>query len=219
MSKKLEEKQRRRQIEEEREAARRRAARKRNILTWGVVLVVTALVVFLIGMEKQKESGPVGVGETAAGCDSVQTPEAAGANHVDNGESVAYATSPPTSGDHWIDPAPSGYNPPSSLGEIPAERIVHNMEHGQVAIWYSPDAPSAVVDDLEGYFDNTSGAVALLVEPFEGIEAPYNFTITAWGASQSCEEVSEDVLDAFRERFQGKGPENVGIPTFTADAG
>lgn len=106
-----------------------------------------------------------------------------------------------------------------SLGEMPAERVVHNMEHGQVIIWFSPDAPSTVVDDLEGYFDNTSGAVALLVEPFEGIETPYNFTITAWGASQSCEEVSEDVLDAFRERFQGKGPENVGIPTFTADAG
>ncbi|MPZ68127.1 MAG: DUF3105 domain-containing protein [Actinobacteria bacterium] len=217
MSKKLEEKQRRRQIQEERDAARRRAARKRNILTWGVVLVVMALVVLLIGMEKQRESGPVGVDDAAAGCNTIETPEDEGATHVDDGTPVTYGTSPPTSGDHWIDPAPSGFNPPSSLGEMPTERIVHNMEHGQVVIWYAPDAPSDVVDDLEGYFDNTSGAGALLVEPYEGIETPYNFTITAWGATQSCEEVSEDILDAFRERFQGKGPENVGIPTFTAE--
>lgn len=218
MSKKLEEKQRRRQIEEERNAARRRAARKRNLITWGVVVVVTSLVVALIYIQKQEESGPVGVGETAAGCTEIETPEEQGATHVDDGTPVQYSTSPPTSGDHWANPAPSGFNPPSSLGETPIERIVHNMEHGQIIVWYSPDAPASVIDDIEGYFDNTSAASSLLGEPYEAIESPYNFTITAWGGTQSCQEVSESVLDEFRERFQGKGPEKIpGIETFSAD--
>ena len=51
---------------------------------------------------------------------------------------------------------------------MPIERIVHNLEHGQIVIWYSPDAPTNVIDDIEGYFDNTDGAIALLVEPYEG---------------------------------------------------
>ena len=215
MSKKLEEKQRRRQIEEERDSARRRAARKRNFLTWGVVVVVASLVVVLIALEKKKESGPVGVDPTAAGCTEIETPEEMPtADHVDDGTRVQYSTDPPTSGDHWLDPAPSGFNPPSSVGDPPAERFLHNMEHGQIVFWYRPDAPQTVIDDLEGYFGNTTGGAAILGQPYEAVPASYNFTMTTWGASQSCKEVSEDIINAFREEFQGKGPEQVGVPTF-----
>lgn len=217
MSKKLEEKQRRRQIEEERDTARRRAARKRNLLTWGVVVVVTSLVVVLIYFQKKDEEGPVGVDPTAASCTEIETPEEMPtADHVDDGTAVQYSTDPPTSGDHWEDPAPTGFNPPSSVGDPPTERFVHNMEHGEIVFWYRPDAPQTVIDDLEGYFDNTSGTVAILGQPYEALPASYNFTMTAWGASQSCKEVSEDSIDAFREEFQGKGPEQVGTPTFSA---
>ena len=217
MSKKLEEKQRRRQIEDEREAARRRAARKRNFLTWGVVVVVASLVVVLIALEKKKESGPVGVDQTAAGCTEIETPEEMTANHVDDGTAVQYSTDPPTSGDHWLDPAPSGFNPPSSVGDPPTERLLHNMEHGQIIFWYRPDSPQTVIDDLEGYFDSTTGGAAILGQPYETVPASYNFTMTGWGASQSCKEVSEDIINAFREEFQGRGPEQIpGIPTFSA---
>ncbi len=217
MSKKLEEKQRRRQIEEERDAARKRAARKRNFLTWGVVVVVASLVVVLIALEKDKESAPVGVDPTAASCTEIETPEEMPtADHVDDGTAVQYSTDPPTSGDHWLDSAPSGFSPPSAVGDLPAERFLHNMEHGEIVFWYRPDAPQTVIDDLEGYFDNTTDAVALLGQPYEAVPATYNFTMTAWGASQSCKEVSEDTIDAFREEFQGKGPEQVGTPTFSA---
>lgn len=217
MSKKLEEKQRRRQIEDEREAARKRAGRKRNFLTWGVVVVVASLVVVLIALEKDKESAPVGVDQTAAGCTEIETPEEMPtANHVDDGTAVQYSTDPPTSGDHWLDPAPSGFNPPSSVGDPPTERFVHNLEHGEIVFWYRPDAPQTVIDDLEGYFDNTTTAVAILGQPYEGVPSTYNFTMTAWGASQSCKEVSEDTINAFREQFQNKGPEQVGVPPFSA---
>jgi hypothetical protein len=218
MSKKLEEKQRRRQIEEERESARRRAARKRNFLTWGVVVVVAALVVTLIALEKKKDAGPVGVDPAVASCTEIQNPDLMPtANHVDDGTTVQYSTNPPTSGDHWLDPAPAGFNPPSALGDPPNERLVHNMEHGQIIFWYRPDA-SAVIDDLQAYFDNTNAGIALLGQPYEGVPASYNFTMTAWGHSQSCKEVSQDVIDAFREEFQGKTTEapNIGIPTFSA---
>ncbi len=209
MSKKLEEKQRRRQIQEERDAAKKKAARRRNLLTWGVVVVVVAIVGTLIYLESSKEEGTQA---TSEGCSSVETPgEMETATHVEDGTPVEYSTSPPTSGDHYSTPADAGFY---SAEDIPVERFVHNLEHGQIVFWYRPDASESVISALRSYVESDPQEIALLARPFDGISSEFSFTVTAWGASQSCAELNEDTLAGFRERFQGNGPEQVGVPGF-----
>jgi hypothetical protein len=154
------------------------------------------------------------VGEDEAGCTGIQTVEVEGQQHVADGVNVQYNTTPPTSGNHYETPADPGFYPPATAAQIPEERFVHNLEHSQMVIWYQPAAPADVREDLEAYIDKQPGqqSIALLGVPYD--QAPKPVTITAWGAMQTCEGISEDVLNAFRERFQGKGPEEV-APPFT----
>lgn len=207
MSKKLEEKQRRREAEERRERERRRAARRRNLVTLGIALLVGALVVFLIVSERRGLED-VGVAADEAGCTDIETHEDQGREHVEEGSPVQYDTTPPTSGPHYQNWADPGFHEEP----VHPSRLVHNMEHGQLVFWYRPDASEETIDDLRQIV--SADRLPLIGAPYDQVPAPYEFTMTAWTASQSCERVSQEVVDNFRRRFQGRGPEQVGIPTF-----
>jgi Protein of unknown function (DUF3105) len=214
MSTKLREKQRRREAEERRRKEQQRAARRRNLVTTVIIVVVAAVVVTLIVNERRAEDAPVGVGAQAAGCSDIEEFETEGNGHVPDGVNVQYGTTPPTSGDHYSRPADAGFYPPATATQIPDERFVHNLEHGQIVIWYQPGVSASVREDLQAYIEKQSGqqALALLGVPYDPAPAP--ITLTAWGAMQECDAVSEDVIDAFRELYQNKGPEHPGIPNF-----
>lgn len=189
-------------------------------MTIGVALLVSAVVVGLIILERGGgDAVDTGVDRQQANCEDVQTHEDEGRGHVDDGTDVTYQTTPPTSGRHWGTPAETDFYPPESLGDPPEERLVHNLEHGQIVIWYSPDAPDNVIDDIESYIDAQTGqqSLGILAAPYEAVPQGYNFTVTAWTEAQSCQRFSSDVVDAFRARFQGRGPEQVGVPTFTPE--
>jgi hypothetical protein len=222
VSKKLERKQQRREAEERRKREQQRAARKRNLITGGIIAVVAAIVVGAIYYQRREESQPVGVAAEEAGCTDIEEPpEAESRSHVPDGTPVDYATNPPTSGDHYATPADPGFYPPEGIDQIPPERFVHDLEHGQIVFWYSPDAPDGTISDIEDYIDKQSGSQsqALLATPYEDIDSPHTFAMSAWGAMQSCTRFSEDVVNAFREEYQGRGPENpqVQMPTFDAE--
>jgi Protein of unknown function (DUF3105) len=227
VSKKLERKQQRRAAEEQRKRAQQRAARKRNLITGGIIAVVAAIVVGAIYFQRQEESEPVGVAAQEAGCTGIEEPEEAeSSSHVPDGTPVDYATSPPTSGEHYATPADASFYSPQGIDQIPPEQFVHNHEHGQVVLWYSPDAPDEIINDIEGYVDNDEqqgnsnpALRPLLATPYEDIDSPHTFVITAWDAMQSCTRFSEEVVNAFREEYQGQGPENpqIPMPTFDAD--
>jgi hypothetical protein len=219
VSRKLQEKQARRLAEEQRRKEQQRAARRRNLVTIGIALLVSVVVVGLIVLERGGDEADTGVDRQQANCEDVQTSENAGRGHVEDGTDVTYQTTPPTSGEHWQTPAETAFYPPESLGDPPEERLVHNLEHGQIVIWYSPDAPGSVLDDIEGYIDAQRGqqTLGILAAPYEAVPEGYNLTVTAWTEAQSCQRFSSDVVDAFRSRFQGRGPEQVGVPTFTGN--
>lgn len=214
-SKKLQEKRARRLADEQKAAERQRAARRRSLVTIGLALLVGALVVGLIFFDRRGDSGGTDVGgpssPAAAGCSPIERHEVdEQAVHVDEGTAVDYDTNPPTNGDHYEQPAEPGFFG-GEAGSVPAERLVHNLEHGQLVIWYRPDAPEEVKDEIEEVTEQDP--VALIAAPWE-IEGSANYVLTAWGASQSCVEVSQAVIDDFRREFQGRGPENAGVPTF-----
>ena len=96
------------------------------------------------------------------------------------------------------------------------------MEHGHVVIWYKPDAPGDTVTKLEEYTKAVDhedalpgGAIPpLITVPYDDIEESKSYVLTAWNGTQACSRYSPDAIDNFRERFQGRGPENAGIPPF-----
>ena len=162
-------------------------------------------------------SGPPGDSGEDAGtdlpppnsCAQVESFEDAGNRHVAEGTQVdSYNSEPPTSGPHYATPADPGfYSTP-----LPAEQLVHNLEHGQIVIYYSADAAEDVIGTLLELIGRNQ--VALVIAPYEDAAGPTEIIFTAWTHLQRCNGFSGDDLDAFRREHQGKGPENVGIPTF-----
>ena len=213
VSKKLEEKQARREAEERKRQEIQRAARKRNLLTFGIALIVGALVVFLIINDRNSGSGggsSVDAGVTAdeAGCTGIEEHEEEGQEHVEEGTDIQYGTQPPSSGNHYGTPADAGFYDSA----IPEEQAVHNLEHGQIVVWYSSLAPQETIDAVESVVDDE--AIALVAVPYEDLPSGSEVGFSAWGATQTCEDFSNDVLNEFRAEYQGNGPENVGIPKF-----
>lgn len=209
MSKKLQEKQARRLAAEQRKAAQKAAQRRGNLITIGIALMVVIVVVSLILRERGGgDGGPIGVAESRAGCSDIETYDEQGRDHVEEGTQIEYESIPPTSGPHYGNWADPGFY----SSAMPPERLVHNLEHGQLVIWFDPAAPADVRDDIEAFVDDNP--VAILAAPYDQVPEG-NFTITAWGAAMSCEQLSEAALADFREEYQGRGPENVGIPQFS----
>ena len=212
MSKKLQEKQRRRLAEQMKRDQQRRAARRSNLITVGIAVVIIAAVSSFIISERSGSDAPPapeGVAASEAGCDEIEEHEIEGSNHVDP-KTVDYQTSPPTSGDHWERPGDAGFYPE----EVPAEVLVHNLEHGQIVIWYSLDAPQPTINDLEKLTESANhpdaaggGAPPLLVVPYDDVPEGKSYVLSAWGASQSCARYSLEAVNEFRTRYQGRGPE------------
>jgi hypothetical protein len=149
-------------------------------------------------------------------CRFTEHPTSPGGQHVDEDKKVKYSTFPPSSGDHFGATAIwNFYDEP-----VPKLRVVHNLEHGAVAVWYGPRLPEAQKDQLrEFYFEDPN---AVIVTPLPALGR--RVAATAWvappedptpdgGKVLRCPQVDLDALRKFRDEFRGKGPER--IPTGT----
>lgn len=213
-SRKLEEKQRRRLADERKKQAAKKAHRKRNLVTTVVALLVAGGVVALVISDRNRIAEEVenyGVSEEEAACEAVEEHEIQGADHIEVGAPhEPYSTTPPTSGPHYnapgLGPVRTGFYEDAT--EAPPEGVVHNLEHGNIVIYYNPDAPDDVIRDIELAVKDEP--LATVATPWTEFEDGKNLAFTAWGTLQTCEQVSKDVLSEFRRAFQGiKGPEKL----------
>lgn len=125
-----------------------------------------------------------------------------------------YKTSPPTSGNHVEPPyqqADGAYSePPKQLD------VVHSLEHGRLAIQYSPDLPEQEQLELKGLYDTMYGASLL----FPNDEMVYEVAATTWTNLIACREykgaATLDAIRAFGKETWGKyGGEPVEAFTFS----
>ena len=214
VSKKLEEKQRRRLAEERKKDALKKAHRRRNLVTTLIALAVAGGVVALVINDRNRaarELEDFGVAAAEANCGDVEEQEEQGADHIEVGTAhEPYTTNPPTSGPHYnsagLGPVQTGFYEVAT--EAPPEGVVHNLEHGQIVIYYDPDAPDDVIADIE--LAVRSEPSATVATPVAGIEGDANLVLTAWTVAQSCEQVSMEVVNEFRSAYQGIiGPEKL----------
>lgn len=145
------------------------------------------------------------IGPGEAGCAPVKKFKSQGADHIRLASNFDYNSSPPTSGPHYEIPAQPGFYPADS--DIEPERLVHNLEHGQIVIWYRPDIED--LGFLEKQIEKLAGqeSEATVGVPYAEIQDGYNIVLSAWRHAQACVNPSQEVVDAFRREFQGKGPE------------
>lgn len=151
----------------------------------------------------------------AAGCVlKLRLPDE-GHNHIPAGSpNPGYKTNPPTSGDHVEPPYQQA---DGAYSETPAEiDVVHSLEHGRLAIQYSPDLDEEAQLALKGLFDTMYGATLL----FPNEEMPYAVAATTWTNLLGCPKykgaATLDAIRAFGRATWGKyGGEPVYAFTFT----
>ncbi len=108
---------------------------------------------------------------------------------------------PPTSGHHFDLPH-QGWG---FTGEtLVPERVIHNMEHGGVVIWYQPDDP-----ELAGNVNQlvrTTGNQCVVAGSYS--DMTYEVAATVWGRVLPLESFESDPIIEFVDLYRGsQGPE------------
>jgi len=125
--------------------------------------------------------------------------------HIDNDQTVEYSTSPATSGDHWATPMSCGFYEDG----LSDERIVHNLEHGNIVVSYNLATDGEVDqlrDALEGIGKN---AIWGVTRSYDKIPSG-TVALAAWGVLDTMQEVDEDRIKTFFDTYSGAlGPERI----------
>ena len=124
---------------------------------------------------------------------------------------VTYVLTPPVGGPHdsvWMNAGV--YTVP-----IPAERAVHNLEHGAVWITYRPDLPVADVTALTAFvgrqslIDESAGTRIAMqqsryvdLSPWSGNGLPAPIVISAWGHQLRVTSATDPRLQRFVDTFR-----------------
>ena len=126
-------------------------------------------------------------------------------NHVPEGQSVAYSTTPPTSGDHWARWAHCGFYPDG----LPDELIVHNLEHGNIVVSYN-------LSDEQGIAALRAAVNSIALAEGSGVIRFYDkipegtVAVAAWGRRARMPGSELGGLASFFAAFAGEvGPERI----------
>ena len=143
----------------------------------------------------------IGVPASEAACDPVTTDKASG-GHVDpaTAPQVKYTTVPPSSGEHYDQPA-VGDRKFFTAGDRPKmEVLVHNLEHGYTVLWYDQKVGEAKemkakLEDLAKVANKIDAASGKFIvsawDPSYGeLPAGKKFALSHWSATFAADKTS-----------------------------
>jgi hypothetical protein len=209
---------------------------------WAIVvgvLVVAGVVAAVVlatsggGGSSSTNTSGVKAAMVAAGCtyrDVKPYPPKNKANyHADSptlSSKVRWSTFPPSAGGHYGLWAVWGF----FRAPVNPRRVVHNLEHGGVVIWWGPNVPSSTVDQLEAFYRQSPNA--MFGTPIAGLGN--KVALTAWTGNPTtyyrngdfgighiavCPGYDAKAFAAFRSAFRGKGPEGIPVSSNTPGSG
>ena len=200
----------------------RPGGRRRALLVAAAVALAAALAAAAFFLLRDDEDATRSVREAmqAARCTFEEKPALPAATHISDpdGKPKEWNTDPPTTGPHFEVPAIWGeYEEP-----LQPARIVHNLEHGGIAMYYGDDVPDAQIEELRRFYRDDPTAMLLSPLPKLGDK----IALTAWyapvaegpgadedeegdaaGVLAQCERFDEDAFETFRDTYRYKGPE------------
>jgi len=157
-----------------------------------IMAALAALAVALIGFFAFGQTNPALAG--------VKSFPDMGRDHIaDGAPHPAYNSVPPTSGPHWAQ-WETRYGVLSE--QVPDERQVHNLEHGDIMIQYNCDCPD-IVSKLEPYGRERQ----IIVAPYKNM--PSKISLTAWAHQLTLDDFDADKIRAFIDAYRNKGPEKL----------
>jgi hypothetical protein len=196
----------------------------------GLLAIGVLVVVLFVVLSGSKGGGDVTTNDvnkvtaamTAAGCTFKGSAAVASGQHMaDPNQTVTYKTFPPSSGTHNATPAIFGNY------RLPADprQVVHNLEHGSIAIWYGPGVSLKVRGSLDAFYEASPNGIIItpLADSYPGVTYPKHeplgskIGLSVWTAKASggtayvavCPNYDDKAFTAFRNAFRGKGPERV----------
>jgi len=195
------------------------SARMRQLLVLGGVLAALVIAGVLFAAVGRGGGVPdeaaVRADLEAAGC-TLQAVKAQPGRHSLTADGTAkWNTDPPTNGPHF------GFDASGQLGTVvwgayeePLQlaRVVHNLEHGGIYIFYGDEVPDSVVDQLRGFYDDHKNGTLLAPYPKLGNKVALGAWVSeggdgAKGYLAKCSAFDEGAFSSFFEAFQFKGPE------------
>ncbi|HKX47406.1 MAG TPA: DUF3105 domain-containing protein [Gaiellaceae bacterium] len=203
------------------------ASSQRRMLTIGAAVAgvvigfaVVAVLLGLIGGSDGPDEAAVRADLEAAGC-TLQAVEAQPGRHSLAPDGTAkWNTDPPTSGPHF------GFNPNGSVGTViwgayeePVQlaRIIHNLEHGGVYIFYGDEVSDEVVAQLSEFYEDHRNGTVLAPYPKLGDKVALGAWVTdnetgsestgGTGYLAKCGTFDEGAFSSFLSGFQFHGPE------------
>jgi hypothetical protein len=116
-------------------------------------------------------------------------------------KSFKYNSFPPTSGTHY--PIPLLFN----IYDQPLDqfRLVHNLEHGGIAIQYGDKVPQATVNQIRQWY--ASDSFGKIVAPLPALGN--KVALTAWTHMLTCPGFSQQAYDDFVKAYRARGPEQI----------
>ncbi len=183
---------------------------RRNTNYWyvaaSIIIAILVIAGFVVGgFVGILPSTPEGVGSSNEYVDGVGEPQEimATRQHVPEGENVIYNTIPPTSGDHWDWWARCGFY----ADGLPDERIVHNLEHGNIIVSYNL-ATGPEVERLRTFMDSLELAPSWAITRFYDKIPEGTVALSAWGVLDTMQGVDEERIETFFRHYSGTlGPE------------
>lgn len=193
--------------------------RKRRLLMLGggtvAALVAVVVLVVVLGIGGGEPSpAEVRAKLEAAGCTLVAKKAQTTAHTLAADETADWNTDPPTSGPHF------GFNPDGTVGTVywgaytePVQlaRVVHNLEHGGVYIFYGGKVSKATLEQLNEFYDKHQRGTLMAPYPKLGKKialGAWNFEGEAGkGYLAKCSKFDDEAFSAFFEGFQFKGVE------------
>jgi hypothetical protein len=127
---------------------------------------------------------------------------------------VKWSTDPPSAGGHYALWSIWGF----FRAPIDPQKIVHNLEHGGVAIWWGPQVPRETIDQLEAFYRDSPESI--VATPYPGLGD--KIALTAWtgdpatfyrdgdygmGRIALCPTFDEEAFEGFVSAYREKGPE------------
>jgi hypothetical protein len=143
----------------------------------------------------------------ASGCKEDVIKAAGAGDHTE--EPQTYKSEPPAIGPH--NPVPEEDKAFETAPQT--ERVVHDLEHGRVVVWFRPDVGNELLGQLKALYDEDP--YHLIMTPRKELKEPV--AVSAWVGNDAghilrCAKPDDgmwDAIRAFKEAYRDKAPEFV----------
>jgi len=195
--------ERKKKIKELRREREQKTDTFKKIRNWGLVGIVTILVI--VGFVQITKKSPEQVAfeqevKAASLEGKVEEFPIEGRDHVSAGTNVEYKTNPPTSGSHLGEAKNWGVYEK----ELDDKAAVHGLEHGGIWISYK-DIDDDTKKVLEGIGKSNSQSVIVSPRPTNDSK----IAIASWGRTMKLESVDKALIQKYIDTYKNQSPEKL----------